>query len=486
MPSSLRSRLILTYGLIIGVFLLLVFLGFLVVLRNLAIADARAELTRTGTLLEQRLAGAGLVNWKDEQVRSRAVFDLIGRAADTPYIVLDPNGTVMYSHRIPAIKAGQKLAAPLIRKAISSRKTESGTISNPGEPSVAVAVPVIRPSSSDVLGVLLMVKPVTLVQAATKRTLRPLLLVTLLAGLIVFLASVVIARSVVRPLRRVETAAARIAGGDYQQRIPVEGPQEVQDLALQFNEMAARVEAAIAEIQKQEGLRREFVASVSHDLRTPVTSIQGFVTALADDVSGDPDTRRRHLAIVQEEIQRLSRLIDDLFEFAKLEAGQLSFHMEPFDLADLVRACAASAQPSAEQSEVSLTTAGADAPLRLTGDRERVAQVILNLVYNALRFTPEGGRVAVSLRQAGGWAEVSVADNGAGIAPEDLSQIFGRFYKGRQQGRRILGGTGLGLAIAKSLVEAHGGRISVKSEPGKGSTFTFTLPFGSTPPSRPR
>ncbi len=475
MPKSLRGRLILTYGLIIGGTLLLVFLGILLVVRNLAMADARDELTRTGTMLADRLDGAGLVNWKDQQVKSRAIFDLIGRASDTPYVLLDQDGITIYAHRTPAVKLGQKLAGPLVRRALSERKVTSGNITSTGEPTVAVAVPVSRPSG-DVLGVLLMVKPVTMVQAATRRVLRPLLWVALATGLIIFLASVVVARSVTGPLRRAEAAAARVAAGDYGQRIPVEGPQEVQDLAVQFNEMAARVEAAVAELRKQEGLRREFVAAVSHELRTPITSIRGFVAALADDVSGSPEARQRHLAIIQEESQRLSRLIDDLFEFAKLEAGQLSLHPEPFDLADLVRACAASTRPAAEQAGVSVLTVGEAEPVRVTGDRDRVAQVLLNLIYNALRFTPDGGRVEVGLRSTGPQVEVTVRDNGAGIAPEDLPQIFDRFYKGKQQGRRILGGTGLGLAIARSLVEAHGGRINVESGLGKGSAFTFTLP----------
>lgn len=215
--------------------------------------------------------------------------------------------------------------------------------------------------------------------------------------------------------------------------------------------MAARIEESVAEIRKQEDLRREFVAAVSHELRTPVTSIQGFVTALADDVSNSPEARKHHLAIVAEESHRLARLVDDLLEFAKLEAGQLTVRPEPFDLADLVRSCVASVGPSAEQGGVAVAASGVSEPLRLSGDRDRIAQVLLNLLYNALRFSPEGGRINVTLSRSSGEAQVSVAD------------------------------TGLGLAIARGLVAAHGGRIWAESQVGKGSTFTFTLPAAARP-----
>ena len=480
MAKTLQGRLTATYGAVIVVTLVVVFLGFVITLRTAAIRNAQDELTRTGRVLAAQFSRSRLVDWKGDRIRNSLIFDVVGDASDTPFLLVNTDGVVLYANRTPSARVGQRLVAPLVQKAIQTRQVQSGTLPQLGEPSVVVAVPVVGNALAEApgapLGVLAMVKPVTLAQQAARRVLRPMLPVGLLAGLLVFLAGVQVARSVVLPLRHMEIAAARIAQGDYAQRLVPEGPQEVQDLAAQFNHMAARVEESIAEIRKQEDLRREFVAAVSHELRTPITSIQGFVTALSDDVSGSPEARQRHLAIVAEESHRLARLVDDLMEFAKLEAGQLTVRPEPFDLADLVRSCAASVEPAARQSGVQVAALGASEPLRLHGDRDRIAQVVLNLLYNALRFTPEGGRVDVTLSRSGGVAQVSVTDTGPGIAPDDLPLIFERFYKGKQQGRRPMGGTGLGLAIARGLVGAHGGRIWAESQVGKGSTFTLWLP----------
>ncbi|MGE5589269.1 MAG: sensor histidine kinase [Bacillota bacterium] len=487
MTKTLQGRLTGTYGAVILVTLMAVFVGFVVTLRSAAIRNAQDELTRTGRVLAAQFARARLVDWQADRIRNSQVVELVGDASDTPFLLLSTDGVVLYANRTQAARVGQRLPVPLVQKALQTRQIQSGTLRDFAEPSVAVAVPVVRSAPAGeqgaLLGALVMVKPVTLAQQAARRVLRPMLLVGLLAGIVVFLAAAQVARSVARPLRRMETAAARIAQGDYAQRLVPEGPQEVQDLAAQFNHMAARVEESVAEIRRQENLRREFVAAVSHELRTPITSIQGFVAALSDDVSGSPEARRRHLSIVAEESHRLARLVDDLLEFAKLEAGQLTVRPEPFDLAALIRSCIASVEPTARQSGVHVAATGVSEPLRLSGDRDRVAQVVLNLLYNALRFTPEDGRVDVTLNRSGDVAQIAVADTGPGISPDELPLIFQRFYKGRQQGRRPLGGTGLGLAIARGLVEAHGGRIWVESEVGRGSTFIFTLPANMATPA---
>jgi signal transduction histidine kinase len=231
-------------------------------------------------------------------------------------------------------------------------------------------------------------------------------------------------------------------------------------------------------------MRRDFVASVSHELRTPVTAIQGFLDAIREGVARDPDQQARCLTVIGEETARLRRLIDDLFDYAKLESGQTSFRFEPLDLVPVLRHALGSVAPLAAQGRIVLA---AELPATLPpviGDRDRITQVVTNLLTNALRFTGEEGRVTLRAWQEGGVCQVEVADNGRGIPPEQLERIFDQFYSGPDRATRRSGGAGLGLAIARHLVEAHGGRIWARSDPSQGSVFTFTLPLAS-PSSSP-
>jgi len=233
-------------------------------------------------------------------------------------------------------------------------------------------------------------------------------------------------------------------------------------------------------------LRRDFISSISHELRTPVTSIAGFLEALVDGMVENPAEQRRYLQIISDESRRLNRLIDDLFDYSRMESGQMSYYMEPVDYSALVNDVYGQVMPQgvALGIEVQMDITGGLPQIR--GDRDRLRQVLLNLLNNALQFTPEGGFVAIHAHAVSEPADgsgkpcdlvvTSVSDSGTGISPDDLPHIFDRFYKSgkRQSGRA--GGTGLGLAITRHIVEAHGGEVHADSVPGKGSTFTFTLP----------
>jgi len=228
-------------------------------------------------------------------------------------------------------------------------------------------------------------------------------------------------------------------------------------------------------------MRRDFVASVSHELRTPVTAIQGFLDAIREGVARDPDQQARCLTVIGEETARLRRLIDDLFDYAKLESGQTSFRFEALDLVPLLRHALASIAPLAAQGRIVI---GAELPAtlpRVIADRDRIIQVVTNLLTNAVHFTGEDGRVTLRAWQEDDSCHVEVADNGRGIPLDQLERIFDQFYRGPDRATRRSGGTGLGLAIARQLVEAHGGRIWARSDPSQGSVFTFTLPLAPSP-----
>jgi two-component system phosphate regulon sensor histidine kinase PhoR len=232
------------------------------------------------------------------------------------------------------------------------------------------------------------------------------------------------------------------------------------------------------DLRRAERLRRELTANISHELRTPLTSIKGFAETLLAGAMADEAACRRFLTIMDSEASRLMKLVDDLMDLSRLESRAASMEPAPVSLDDLIAEAVSRMRPQAERHQIALRVAGAT-PTSVLADRDRILQVLTNLLDNAIKFTPEGGTVELSLDSTPTEVVVSVSDTGRGIPPDDLSQVFNRFYRVDRSRSREAGGTGLGLAIAKHIVEAHGGRITVTSRVNAGSTFTFTLPQAS-------
>lgn len=300
--------------------------------------------------------------------------------------------------------------------------------------------------------------------------LTPLAFAGLLAILLAVLLAALVTRSVVRPLQGLAGAAEAIARGDYSRRVPPQGPDEVRRVAESFNSMATQVEATQA-------AQRDLVANVSHDLKTPLTAISGWSQALLDGAADTPAERQMAAETIHNETGRMSRMVNDLLDLARLEAGQFQLALRPVELgailSDVYRAQAALARGR----NVAMTLDAPPTP-PVQGDADRLAQVFTNLVDNALTYTPAGGSVHLAVRAGDGYVEGEVADDGQGIPEEELPRVFERFYRldksrVREDGRR---GSGLGLAIVNELVTAHGGTVTVASEPGRGSTFVVRLP----------
>lgn len=290
-----------------------------------------------------------------------------------------------------------------------------------------------------------------------------------IAALLAILLAVLVSRSIAQPLQKMAQVAHGIARGDYTHSAPVSGPDEVQALGHSLNDMSRQVQAT-------QHAQRDFVANISHELKTPLTSIQGFAQALGDGIVDSPEGTRRSAQIIYDEAQRLRRLVDELLDLARLDAGLRHLNRAPLDPRALLLAIADKFGPRAQAKQVTLT---ADLPASLpalVGDADRLAQVFTNLLDNALKHTPPQGRVTLTAASTPGDLTITVSDTGPGIPPEDLSRIFERFYQ-VDKSRSQSAGVGLGLAITKEIVEAHGGQVRVTSPPGQGAQFSVSLPL---------
>lgn len=286
-----------------------------------------------------------------------------------------------------------------------------------------------------------------------------------------FLSSTVTER-----IHLVKSAAQKLAEGDLQTRVPVNGRDEVAALANTFNQMAEQLQAADRKQRELESLRRDLIAWVSHDLQTPLTSMRAILEALSDGMVDDPETVKRYLHTAQRDVRSLSALIDDLFQMAQLDAGGFPLHRADASLNDLVSDTLESFAELAKQQEITLE-GNVDSevdPVHM--DTQAIGRVLNNLIGNALRHTPQMGRVNVWVSRRDQGVEVTVSDTGEGIRADDLPHIFERFYRGEKSRNRVTGGAGLGLAIARGIVQAHGGDIWVESEISKGTQFTFRIP----------
>jgi heavy metal sensor kinase len=315
-------------------------------------------------------------------------------------------------------------------------------------------------------------------------TIRDVTWLLIVIGVVVLAIAVVLAAWLTRrfttPLRRLTEASRRLAEGDLSSRVPsrqaLTGSAEIAELSLQFNTMAAQLQDSVDIIRRDRDRSRDFLADVSHELRTPLAALRTFNELLLDHAGSEPETRREFLQSSQGQIERLDWLAQNLLELSKLDSGLVLLDLRPDDLRAAIESAVEQAEAAAQRRGVRLTLHLPDAPVRIRHDPQRIGQVVGNLVGNALKFTPRNGSVDVELRPSAEGAEIEVRDTGVGIDPAELPHIFERFYRGAQANEARGSGSGLGLAIVKSIVDMHGGRISVESRLGTGTTFLVTLP----------
>lgn len=278
----------------------------------------------------------------------------------------------------------------------------------------------------------------------------------------------IFSRRLSKPLKEMRDAAKVIAGGEFDKRIEIQSRDEIGELARSFNQM-------VTDLQNLEEMRKGFIANVSHELRTPMTTIQGFVEGILDGTIPE-DKQRDYLCIVRDETHRLSRLVDDLLHLARMEAGELELTFKDFDINELIRLSIIKLERLIVQKEIEVEADFMEEKTIVHADADAIQRVLLNLLHNAVKFTPEKGKIKVFTgSMSRGRITVSVEDNGIGIDSSEIGMIWERFYKSDKSRSKDRTGTGLGLAIIKNIINWHDQEIWVESKQGQGTRFTFTL-----------
>lgn len=459
MFTTLRSRLWLTYLLVIGLVLAVVTLALLVFLvRNPRLArEAESNLLLAASAIQRQRINLNSLSELD---------DLVQRADEllnVRVVIFNFEGEVLADSR-----AETEAAVPMLTHSpqreipveISDFTDVNGKVwlyahrGLPGRYTFLVATP--RPSAP-------------ILAVFSDEFFRPIAQAGLLALLLSLFLSFLIARWIATPLQDISSAARRVAEGQSS-RIDPRGPREVQALSRTFNQMSLQLQAG-------RQAQRDFVANVSHELKTPLTSVQGFAQAILEGAVKTDDELHQAAGVIHSEAGRMHRLVDDLLELARLDSGTARIQHESLDLANLINGIAERFVPQARSKGVELKTQFNGLPM-LTGDPDRLTQVFNNLVDNALQHTPKGGQVRVEVQPINAFLEIAVIDTGEGLSPPDAARIFERFYQvdeSRRAGPQR--GVGLGLPIAQQIVRAHGGDIRVESQLGKGSRFIVRLPI---------
>lgn len=334
---------------------------------------------------------------------------------------------------------------------------------------LSVAVPL--DPDGDPAGVILLQKQVADLRQPLGKLRR---LVWFAAGIALLVAVPIlylISQRISAPLRAIHQGALSLAEGDFSRRVPEGEGDEVGELGAAFNYMASRLEAL-------ERTRRDFLATVSHELRTPLTSIRGFVQGLLDGTI-PAGSQKPYLGRVFDEVQRLTGLVEELLDLARIQAGQLELELDTVDLSEAARESLSRLEPQTAARKLEVVVQDPEDPVLVQADPDRLHQVILNLLDNAIKFSMEGGKVEVGIKSAGHFGVLTVADSGPGIPASELPHIWDRFYKADRARASGKGGSGLGLTIVRHLVEAHGGKVEVQSIAGKGSAFSVWLPLAT-------
>jgi signal transduction histidine kinase len=469
-PQSLRSRLIVAFGVLIFLSLFLAGTTTIYLLKNEQEKAARERVARLAEPVAQAATYLQANGFTDPQVIQQALeqqYDVRILIVDTDATVVADSEQTLRGQTIDELAERGIQARPLDDLRFQINRSHGLVIFSSPRGSFA-AIPGMPVAFVPKYQAVVAVDPSEISQAW-----RDLLPRLFFAGGIALVVGVVsaslLARSITRPLQRITQASEEMARGNYDQNIEGQGSEEILRLAGAFNHMASQV-------SRSHRTLREFLANVSHELKTPLTSVQGFSQAMIDGALQKPDDYAEAAKIINDEAVRMRGLVDDLLYLSQVEAGQVVLQDEDINPLELLRTTKERFQRRAGQAGIEIDVLPGDTPV-LRADPRRIEQAVANLVDNAVRHTPAGGRITMSTEAGNGRVRFKVHNTGSFIPPEVLPHIFERFYQVDPVKARANGNTGLGLAITREIVEAHGGAVEVSSSRANGTEFVVSLPL---------
>ena len=472
---SLRVKLVLSYLLVTLAAILIMTFTIALTVQNYFTSTQLNELRARATQIEDPL-GNILVHGNQGNTFTRETRD------PDLIVVADTTGRQLLCTQPASLLQGN-CNDPAVKSALSQAVTQGethGYLQVSSGDSTFSSLYISKPIKYDgnVVGALLLSQP----EYDPNTFLRPVNEAILVSGIIVsavvIIFSLLITRLLTRPVEALTVAAEQMKRGKYTERVAVPKTQdELGQLALTFNAMADTIESDVNELRQQDVMRRELIANIAHDLATPLTAVQGFSEALADDLISKPEARHETAQLIGREVQRLRRLVADMQQMSSLESGQIKLDLAPLDMHELVEETLAVLTQECEEAGIHIYNETVPNTPLVLADSDRITQVLLNLLDNARRHTPSGGTITVSAQREEKMLRVSIQDTGIGIDAKDLPHIFERFYRADRSRTGATGGSGLGLSIVKAIIVAHKGTIGAESTPGQGTRITFTLPL---------
>jgi signal transduction histidine kinase len=432
-----------------------------------------SEKLKSNAILVGDLLRADLIDGAQETVQQET--ERLAEKLDLRITVVDAHGKVLADSANEPSMMGNHSDRLEVVEALDTGFGQSTRFSDTLNYSMKyVAVRVSR--GDNVLGIVRFALPLSQVQLEIRTIYRVVLFGAIAAVAIALTVAYFVSRSITRPIMQMKETAEQIAKGDFTHRVRIGSKDELRGLADSLNKMADELQQKMEDLRRMDRIRTDFVANVSHELKTPLTLIKGYTETLQGEVIGDEAKARRFVSIIMEHADRLGNIVDDLLSLSELESSKDSIDKTQFDLKKLIDDISLGFDRALANKKQTLSVETQGDDFTINADRDKIEQVLVNLLDNAIKYTGESGRIELSIVEHDREICIAVRDDGIGIAIEHIGRIFERFYRADKARSRELGGTGLGLSIAKHIVLAHKGTITIESEPGKGTTVLVTLP----------
>lgn len=470
MNKSLFRRLLVSYLAIILIGLGLV--GFSI---SWFMKDYMYESTQEDLLRKAKKVNLTIQNSSQIQEKTIELLAFLDQSYDSRIWVFDRGGRIIATSMKDEVFIGKSVSGSIVDKVLQGKDVLTELqFEGLKEPMLSVVIPWGKEES--IYGGIVLHAPVDGMNETFSYIRETIVWATLFGVILSTVMVSYLSWSITRPLRKIERTAAEIGQGNYTQRVEVEHPSEIADLADTLNRLAKKLEAVENSQKREQKVRNDFLVNISHELRTPLTAVQGFLEALQDGLVEEEEMRQKYYQIMYQETMHLNRLVEDLMDLIKLENRDVSLFKTPVDIQNIMMKVASAFIQEAELKQTSLEIEAAPDLPRVMADKDRVVQILKNLVKNAVKFT-DNGNIRMMAAKEQHYLKIQVADTGMGIAQDDLERVWERFFKGDRVRSKTNKGTGLGLSIVKELVELHDGKISLSSELGKGTVFTIWLPI---------